>query len=124
MARGVKKRLNFLGVMDGFRRSLAELRGGGDDGIGGILLLVFNDDELLTPKGVEVLLELSAMAKGFSSTTRAESWVQGAYATKRKTGCTRGRRRWMRATWQRWAADGKGRRGQKTGRDGRCMYNG
>lgn len=82
MTRGVKKRLNFLGVMDGFRRSLAELRGGGEDGIGGMLLVVFNDDELLTPKGVEVLLELSAMAMGFSSTTRAKSIVQGAYATK------------------------------------------
>lgn len=70
MTRGVKKRLNFLGVMDGFRRSLAELRGGGEDGIGGILLLVFNDDELLTPKGVEALLGLSAMAKEFSYATR------------------------------------------------------
>lgn len=78
MTRGVKKRLNFLGVMDGFRRSLAELRGGGEDGIAGILLVVFNDDELLTPKGVEVLMELSTMAKGFSSTSRAKSWDQGA----------------------------------------------
>lgn len=50
--------------------------------MGGMLLVVFNDDELLTPKGVEVLLELSAMAKGFSSTTRAKSWVQAAYATR------------------------------------------